>query len=163
MRISKEISGLRGVAGGRSSRCSMTGYAEMLTLSNLVLLIVLTVSATGFARATRQSSQSSDQAAVRPGPAVSGEYIFKWYCAACHGKDAKGNGPAASELKVPPPDLTTLAKRNTRVLVKGPKPAAHGTVDMPTWGPLFEELNSKGHVTVEINRVVEYLESIQAK
>ena len=86
-------------------------------------------------------------------------------------KAAKGDGPAAPELKVPPPDLTTLAKRNhgkfpteyvTRVLAKGPKPAAHGTAGMPTWGPLFEEL-SKGHVTVEINRVVEYLESIQVK
>jgi mono/diheme cytochrome c family protein len=122
--------------------------------------------------ASGQSQKQNNEDAVKQGTAVSGEYIFKWYCAACHGKNAKGNGPAASELKVPPPDLTTLTKRNkgkfpadyvTRVLVSGPKPAAHGTADMPTWGPLFEELNAKGHVTVEINRVVQYLESIQEK
>jgi mono/diheme cytochrome c family protein len=97
--------------------------------------------------------------------------VFKWYCAACHGKNAKGNGPAASELKIPPPDLTTLAKRNkgkfpadyvTRVLVSGPKPA-HGTPEMPIWGPLFAELNAKGRVTVEIDSVVHYLESLQEK
>lgn len=102
---------------------------------------------------------------------MSGADIFKWYCAACHGKNGKGNGPAASELKVAPPDLTTLAKRNkgkfpadyvTRVLVNGPKPA-HGTAEMPVWGPLFSELNAKGRVTVEIERVVDYLESLQEK
>jgi mono/diheme cytochrome c family protein len=102
---------------------------------------------------------------------MSGPDIFKWYCAACHGKNAKGNGPAASELKLPPPDLTTLAKRNkgkfpadyvTRVLMNGAR-AAHGTAEMPVWGPLFSELNAKGHVTVDINEVVHYLESLQQK
>ena len=102
---------------------------------------------------------------------MSGPDIFKWYCAACHGKNAKGNGPAASELKVPPPDLTTLAKRNkgkfpadyvTRVLMNGAR-AAHGTAEMPVWGPLFSELNAKGRVTVDINEVVHYLESLQQK
>lgn len=102
---------------------------------------------------------------------MSGADIFKWYCAACHGKNAKGNGPAASELKVPPPDLTTLAKQNkgkfpvdyvTRVLMNGPKPA-HGAPGMPVWGPLFAELNAKGRVTVEIDSVVHYLESLQEK
>lgn len=43
---------------------------------------------------------------------ASGEEMFKTYCAACHGKDAKGRGPASSELKTMPHDLTTLAKRH---------------------------------------------------
>jgi hypothetical protein len=34
---------------------------------------------------------------------------------------------------------------------------------MPTWGPLFAELNAKGRVTVEIDSVVRYLESLQEK
>ena len=34
------------------------------------------------------------------------------YCGACHGVDGKGNGPAASEFKQPPTNLTTLAKKN---------------------------------------------------
>ncbi len=103
---------------------------------------------------------------------MSGQDIFKWYCAACHGKTGRGDGPAASELKVPPPDLTVLAKRNNgkfppdyvaRVLTRGTKSPAHGTPQMPVWGPLFQELNAKGRVTVEIASVVQYLESIQQK
>jgi mono/diheme cytochrome c family protein len=144
----------------------------MALVSISVLLLVLLVPSVdiGGSPAT-QSQQPGDQASIEPGPPMSGADIFKWYCAACHGKNGKGNGPAASELKVAPPDLTTLAKRNkgkfpadyvTRVFVNGPKPA-HGTAEMPVWGPLFSELNAKGHVTVEIDRVVDYLESLQQK
>jgi mono/diheme cytochrome c family protein len=39
----------------------------------------------------------------------SGKDMFDSYCAVCHGKDAKGNGPAATAMKTPPADLTTLA------------------------------------------------------
>jgi mono/diheme cytochrome c family protein len=144
----------------------------MSLLSISVLLIALILSNVGIgASPAQQSIQKGDQGSIRPGPRMSGPDIFKWYCAACHGKDAKGNGPAASALKVPPPDLTTLAKRNkgkfpadyvTRVLVNGPKPA-HGTAEMPVWGPLFAELNAKGRVSVDINDVVHYLESLQEK
>ena len=43
---------------------------------------------------------------------VSGKEMFLSYCASCHGKDAKGDGPAAASLKSLPADLTGLAKRN---------------------------------------------------
>src|ERR1700730_6375878 len=141
----------------------------MSLVSISVLLIALTVSSVDIgASAAQQPPQEDNQASIKPGPPMSGPDIFKWYCAACHGKNAKGNGPAASELKVPPPDLTTLAKRNkgkfpadyvTRILVNGARPA-HGTAEMPVWGPLFSELNAKGRVTVDINDVVHYLESL---
>jgi mono/diheme cytochrome c family protein len=151
----------------------VTGLLSVLSFSNSIfLLLLLGLWVLGLGHGNRQSSQQKGEDIVKQAPAVSGEYIFKWYCAACHGKNGKGNGPAASELKVPPPDLTALSKRNkgkfpanyiTQVLVNGPKPSAHGTADMPTWGPLFEELNVKGKVTVETNRVIEYLKSIQQK
>ncbi len=38
------------------------------------------------------------------------EYLSS--CAACHGEDGKGDGVLRSVLKVPPADLTTLARRN---------------------------------------------------
>lgn len=119
----------------------------------------------------QKSPPQEEQAPAKPGPRMSGAEIFKWYCAACHGKNGKGNGPAASELKVPPPNLTTLSRRNkgkfpadyvTRTLVSGAK-SSHGTAEMPVWGPLFSELNAKGRVTVEVSDVVHYLESIQEK
>jgi len=49
---------------------------------------------------------------IKPTNAASGQEMFKSYCAVCHGEDAKGNGPAASAMKVPPIDLTTLAQKN---------------------------------------------------
>jgi mono/diheme cytochrome c family protein len=70
----------------------------------------------------------------------SGKTMFKQYCSACHGVDGKGGGPAASMLKLPPPDLTTLAKRHggkfpyeyaSSILRFGPGVAAHGSSDMP--------------------------------
>lgn len=44
--------------------------------------------------------------------ATSGKEMYLAYCAACHGREGKGDGPVASQLKVPPGDLTSLAKRN---------------------------------------------------
>lgn len=109
--------------------------------------------------------------------ASSGQEMFKEYCAVCHGKEAKGNGPAASELKVRPPDLTTLAKRNdgkfpadrvVSILKFGAEAPAHGQADMPIWGPLFKSLQgtaSGGDAQVQqrIANLTHYLESLQAK
>jgi mono/diheme cytochrome c family protein len=144
---------------------------RLISFSSIVAVVIAaTLSSVSLVASSAQNSQS-DQAPVKPGPPMSGSDIFEWYCAACHGKNAKGNGPAASELKTHPPDLTTLAKRNkgkfpvdyvTRVLMEGPK-SAHGSPEMPVWGPLFSELNAKGRVTVDIDAVVRYLETLQEK
>jgi hypothetical protein len=56
--------------------------------------------------------------------------------------DGKGNGPVSANLKVLPPDLTVLAKRNNGVfalnsvyeIIEWRKVIAHGTRDMPIWG-----------------------------
>ncbi|MGS4948080.1 c-type cytochrome [Meridianimarinicoccus sp. RP-17] len=37
---------------------------------------------------------------------------FADHCASCHGADARGEGPAAAGMNVPPPDLTLLSERN---------------------------------------------------
>ena len=105
---------------------------------------------------------------------ASGAEMFKSYCAACHGKDAKGGGPAAADLKSAPPDLTTLAKRHdgkfpdeyvTTVLRNGVKAPAHGSSDMPVWGPILASVS--GHdqtvVNMRISNLVRYIESLQVK
>jgi mono/diheme cytochrome c family protein len=135
-------------------------------------VMVFLIIAASAAHANRQSPENKNkEQPAEQAPRMSGAYIYKWYCAACHGKSGKGDGPAASELKVPPPDLTTLAKRNkgkfpadyvSRVLTNGTK-SAHGAPGMPVWGPLFSELNTKGRVNVQIKDVVQYLESMQGK
>jgi mono/diheme cytochrome c family protein len=69
------------------------------------------------------------------------EYLSK--CAACHGKDAKGDGPVAGSLKVKVPDLTVLAKNSGGVfpfarvydVIDGREAvAAHGAREMLVWG-----------------------------
>lgn len=103
----------------------------------------------------------------------SGKLTFRLYCASCHGIDAKGQGPFASMLKVPPPDLTTLAKRHdgkfpydyvSNILRFGPGPTVlHGSADMPTWGPIFQYLdkNDERAVQQRIKNICNYLASLQ--
>ena len=45
-----------------------------------------------------------------------GKSEFQSSCASCHGADAKGKGPVGDQLKIPPPDLTVLAKNNNLLL-----------------------------------------------
>jgi mono/diheme cytochrome c family protein len=102
----------------------------------------------------------------------SGEQTYKQYCAACHGAGAKGNGPVASLLRTPPPDLTTLAKRHagkfpfeyvSNILEFGPGLSAHGSSDMPTWGPIFQYLDKQNARAAQqrIKNLCNYLASLQ--
>jgi mono/diheme cytochrome c family protein len=102
----------------------------------------------------------------------SGKATYQLYCATCHGASAKGNGPLASSLKTPPPNLTTLAKRHggkfptdyvTRMLQFGTTSPAHGSSEMPAWGPIFQyfDKNSQQAVRKRIDNLCNYLASIQ--
>ncbi|HUO24486.1 MAG TPA: cytochrome c [Candidatus Aquilonibacter sp.] len=106
--------------------------------------------------------------------ATSGQEMFKDYCAVCHGADGKGNGPAASALKMPPADLTTLAQKNdgkypaahVAAVIRGQATLpSHGSQDMPVWGPLFSSI-SQGHeaqVQQRVANLVAYIGTLQAK
>ena len=106
---------------------------------------------------------------------TAGGDLFQFYCSSCHGRDGKGSGSAAPALKVPPPDLTTLAQRNqgkfptdkVAAFIKGAgrlSTPAHGSSDMPVWGPIFKGLDSRDAVNAaRIENLVKYIESIQAK
>ena len=113
------------------------------------------------------------KAPIKMTSAASGVDMYNSYCAPCHGKDGKGGGPAAASLKIPPADLTQLAKKNNgkfpsdhvaKVLKSGVA-GAHGSTDMPVWGPLFSQLGGGDDAMVQlrISNLIHYLESIQAK
>ncbi|QOZ52064.1 c-type cytochrome [Bradyrhizobium sp. CCBAU 53338] len=83
-----------------------------------------------------------------------GKSEFQSSCASCHGADARGKGPVGDLLKVPPPDLTVLAKNNNGVFptnavyetIDGSKAVpAHGTRDMPIWGERFNPVVNLPH------------------
>jgi cytochrome c553 len=100
-----------------------------------------------------------------------GSVSFDLYCASCHGRAGRGDGPTAAALKTKPADLTALARANggvfprERVLlfIEGSaRPASHGSPDMPVWGPTLRALDaSDARVTVRLLNLVAFVESIQ--
>ena len=140
------------------------------SIARAIVLSVVLMSA-GALVLMSQEKPATSKAALAP-VELSGKEMFKAYCASCHGEDAKGHGPAASSLKVAPPDLTLLAKRNNgkfsadyvnNVVVHGVNTPAHGSAEMPIWGPVFVELNDRRTVILRVNKLSEYLETLQAK
>ncbi len=101
-----------------------------------------------------------------------GRASYERHCATCHGPDARGAGEFASLLRVPPPDLTAIAKRRSgvfeadeiaRIIDGRSRARAHGSAEMPIWG---ERLGAGGEkdeseVAGEIALLVAYLRSIQ--
>jgi mono/diheme cytochrome c family protein len=106
---------------------------------------------------------------------LAGHDLFAFYCATCHGRKGTGDGPVAAALKSPPSDLTLLARRSGGTFPRQRVEAfvtnggdvltpAHGSADMPVWGPVFRGLDpSDALVKVRIANVVTYNESIQVK
>jgi mono/diheme cytochrome c family protein len=103
---------------------------------------------------------------------LSGRDSFERYCASCHGRTGRGDGPVAAEVLTPPADLTTLARRNDgtfpRALVvayvegTGRPVPAHGPTSMPVWGSIFRAFDpSDARVRQRIENLVAYIESLQ--
>ena len=106
--------------------------------------------------------------------AAVGGVTYRSYCANCHGKEGKGDGPVSQYLKVDPTDLTLLAKNN-----KGEFPAervhksidgrealrTHGSREMPIWGDALQRPgpNPEEKVEKKIEALVGYIESLQKK
>lgn len=121
----------------------------------------------------KQTTEIKHAPAARTSPA-SGKDMYVSYCAACHDKDGKGNGPATPALKVAPADLTVLARKNdgkypvmkvSSVLTGQADLAAHGNKEIRVWGRIFWRM-SGGHeaeVQQRITNINRYIESIQEK
>lgn len=128
--------------------------------------------------ATTSIAQPTGGNARRPSSltieSMSGRDSFEFYCAPCHGRDGQGAGPVAAALNAHPANLTTLARwANGQfprdeviafVTGTGREVSAHGTTEMPVWGPTFRSLDpSDARVKARIEAVVDYIESIQVK
>ncbi|HLY98710.1 MAG TPA: c-type cytochrome [Candidatus Angelobacter sp.] len=106
-------------------------------------------------------------------PSLKGPHLFREYCAPCHGEDGKGNGPVAPALNAKPPDLTLIARRNggafpvkvVRSQIAGDELViAHGSREMPIWGPLFHQVEwDRDYGEIRLQNITTYLESIQQK
>lgn len=112
---------------------------------------------------------------ISPTAANSGKQMYNTYCATCHGVDGKGNGPAATALNQPPTDLTMLSRNNGgkfpdahvySVLQFGVETPAHGSKEMPIWGPALRSLTNGSSAArmVEqqrISNLTNYLRTLQ--
>lgn len=145
-------------------------------LKKCMILLGTLVVATSVCLAQTKAEQKPavKQTPIKPTSPASGKEMYTQYCAPCHGTDGKGGGPAAGAMKAPPSDLTQLAKKHdgkypanniASVLKFGSGPAAHGSADMPVWGPLFKSLDKFHDTAVQqrISNLVGYIETLQAK
>ncbi len=138
---------------------------------SLLLLGVTVATLTLFAIAQQKEIK---HVPIKETSAASGQQMYETYCAVCHGKDGKGNGPAAQALKTPPTDLTQLAKNNggkypsnhVSATIQGDQAIpAHGSKEMPIWGNLFWHM-SQGHsseVQLRVANLNKYIEGMQQK
>jgi len=138
-------------------------------------VILVTISALAVAQqAPAQTPPTVKHVPISSSPANSGKEMFNSYCAVCHGKDGKGDGPAASAMKTPPSDLTGLAKKeggkfpsaHVAAVIRGQATTpSHGSQDMPVWGPLFSSISggSEAQVQQRVTNLVKYIDTLQAK
>jgi mono/diheme cytochrome c family protein len=123
------------------------------------------IPAAGFAQTQPKSVASTD--------VQRGRDTFQQHCAVCHGERGKGDGPAAGALRERPVDLATLTKQKgtfpaafIRGVLKSTDPVvAHGSSGMMIWGALFlaEANGNQAQADANINDVIKFIESIQAK
>ena len=134
-----------------------------------VLVGVAVISA--LATAAYAQQPQIKQEPIRPVAASDAKAMFDSYCSPCHGKDAKGTGPAAKALVKAPADLTLIAKRNggtfpdvkvKRYIEGADEVAAHGSRDMPMWGSLFRELN-RDTALIRVQALNDYIKGMQTQ
>lgn len=98
-----------------------------------------------------------------------GRTLFYRHCAACHGNEAKGDGPVAAELKKQPADLTVIQTRGEKfpiyrimTWIDGERAEpVHGPREMPIWGKTFRRAKGEAVKQSEIYALAKYLEAIQ--
>jgi mono/diheme cytochrome c family protein len=127
-----------------------------------------------FAQLIAKSRSPLDKFPPLPTASASGQEMYMAYCAECHGRDGKGGRSPAVTFGAAAPSLTTLSKMNHGRFPYGVVKDAirgdyHGDIygpgEMPPWGFLFRYVGGGSDLEVQmrINRLTEYLRSLQEK
>ena len=109
--------------------------------------------------------------------AMSGEDLYRRFCASCHGVAGRGDGPVSTSLRVEVPDLTLVASRANgsyprervvRIIDGRHIIGAHGTRTMPVWGEDLARLEignpeAERAAQIIIGRLADYVGSLQRR
>jgi mono/diheme cytochrome c family protein len=134
-----------------------------------VLAILLFPALAGAQQQPPQPPPKVNVEPAKPLPASDAKQMFNSYCAPCHGVSGKGDGPAAAALTPKPADLTQFAKRRGGTFsakdfedkLNGMAMApAHGSSQMPVWGPILRQM---GNEQLRVANLRKYVESLQVK
>ena len=103
-----------------------------------------------------------------------GRQLYLRYCAACHGRQGRGDGPVAPALGEKPTDLTQLAATHGEEFplqavvdaIDGTRTVrAHGVSEMPVWGEVFQPDRASPQPRLagrrKIVAIADYLRSLQ--
>lgn len=95
---------------------------------------------------------------------VDGATLYDAYCVSCHGRTARGNGPAAALLEEPVPDLTLIVVRDGEFderhvmfhILRNSEP-------MPDWHRVLRANynKSEGHAHRAAVNLTRYIEALQ--
>ena len=143
-----------------------------MTFSDRIGVVLFGVSAAVLCAHLTAAQEPGSQPAVSSAIA-SGRTTFRQFCGPCHGVSAKGDGPVGRLLLTKPADLTQLRRRHQdefprtileQMLLLGTRmeTEAHGSEQMPIWGPVFRNIDTNESVVKErVANLLAYLESIQ--
>jgi mono/diheme cytochrome c family protein len=106
---------------------------------------------------------------------MSGEQLYRRFCASCHGVQGRGDGPVAASFRVEVPDLTQTGTRMhgtdvrdriVRIIDGRYIIGAHGTRIMPVWGEDLARLEignpeAERASQIMIGRLADYVTSLQ--
>ena len=136
----------------------------------MVRQFLVGVTALALAAGTAPAQTKVEKAPIQR-TAIDGKAMYDSYCAVCHGKEARGDGPAAKALKKAPTDLTKISDANggtfpevrVRRYIEGlDEVDAHGARDMPIWGGAFKALD-RDMAQIRISALVDYVKMLQTK
>jgi mono/diheme cytochrome c family protein len=142
----------------------------MLTKSALTVCVL----SVPFAIAALARPEPPSQATTPMRNPIEGKEIYRQYCASCHGIDGRGHGPASVALKHGAPDLTTISRNHggsfpfqrVKDIIEGKQngSSAHGSREMPVWGPVFHEVESDLDLgELRVDAVTKAIELMQQK
>jgi len=119
------------------------------TLRELAPTLATTASETSSGGASAFELQAARSASQAP---VSGRDIYRSKCAACHGPEGRGNGPAAAAMNPRPSSFADSARRQATTDVAVGEVIEHGRRSMPAFGRMLSR--------TQIDSVIVYVKTL---